>query len=907
MLMPVTASIVRVSALLGAFLFGTVSFAVPPRIAGYERFHAEQPDAAAGWLLVRELNCVACHAAEKELSASSKPAPILTDIGERARPEWLRQFLRDPLATKPGSTMPHLLGHLSESERNAQTEALVHFLVANGRVSDVLPDAGAAKRGMATFQRVGCAACHNPLVDNAPDLATSIPLPDLQRKYTATSLAAFLKDPLKVRPGGRMPALGLKDDEYRDIAHYFLKDIPFEPNVRYAAYHGRWDTLPDFSLFEPKFTGECGGFDLNVAKRTDNFAIRFETSFVVKQPGQHQFWLGSDDGSRLLIDCQEVVNVDGVHPHHEQMGKANLDVGVRQVVVEYFQGGGEWTLSLDVSGPGLKRQPLAGLATLKPDATETARTAFEVDPQLAEKGRDLFVTQGCASCHEFKLNDQALRAETKSIPLKDCDTSRGCLAANPGKSPNFDLSDAQRKAIVAALSSGPRTLTAEQTAHETLVTFNCYACHQRGEIGGVEAERNAFFETKIPEMGDEGRLAPSLTGVGDKLQAEWLKQLFNRGANDRQNYMQARMPRYGLKNVGHLVETFAAIDQKPDEFPPPEFPEPDYRIKAHGRQLVGAQALSCIKCHDFAEHPAQGIRAINLTTMTQRLRPDWLHRYLLNPQAYRPGTRMPSPWPFGQTTIKKVLGANVGLQIEAVALYLRDGDKAAIPVGLVREPIELVPDTKPVIYRNFIEGASARGIGVGYPGGVNIAWDANTMRLAMIWHGAFIDASRHWTGRGVGFEGPLGDHVLPLANGAPLATLPSLVDSWPANTPGEIGYRFLGYRLDPAGNPTFRYRWGETTVEDTILPEPIEGQQFPGLSRELKVSGSPPENAWFRAAVAKTIEPQGEGRYLIDGYWTLTVESTSEPTVRPSGEAKELLIPLGAGSSSQSVRLSYRW
>jgi hypothetical protein len=268
---------------------------------------------------------------------------------------------------------------------------------------------------------------------------------------------------------------------------------------------------------------------------------------------------------------------------------------------------------------------------------------------------------------------------------------------------------------------------------------------------------------------------------------------------------------------------------------------------------------------------------------------------------------MPSPWPFGQTTIKKVLGANVGLQIEAVALYLRDGDKAAIPVGLVREPIELVPDTKPVIYRNFIEGASARGIGVGYPGGVNIAWDANTMRLAMIWHGAFIDASRHWTGRGVGFEGPLGDHVLPLANGAPLATLPSLVDSWPANTPGEIGYRFLGYRLDPAGNPTFRYRWGETTVEDTILPEPIEGQQFPGLSRELKVSGSPPENAWFRAAVAKTIEPQGEGRYLIDGYWTLTVESTSEPTVRPSGEAKELLIPLGAGSSSQSVRLSYRW
>ncbi|MEZ6044515.1 MAG: hypothetical protein R3C11_02820 [Planctomycetaceae bacterium] len=98
----------------------------------------------------------------------------------------------------------------------------------------------------------------------------------------------------------------------------------------------------------------------------------------------------------------------------------------------------------------------------------------------------------------------------------------GCLAEKPGESvPDFHLSAAQRKDLsqqVTEIGNQPiPALTGEPLVTSTLTTFNCYACHERNNLGGPEGERDAFFLSTIPEMGDEGRRPPGLTGVGDKL------------------------------------------------------------------------------------------------------------------------------------------------------------------------------------------------------------------------------------------------------------------------------------------------------------------------------------------------------------------------------------------------------
>ena len=58
--------------------------------------------------------------------------------------------------------------------------------------------------------------------------------------------------------------------------------------------------------------------------------------------------------------------------------------------------------------------------------------------------------------------------------------------------------------------------------------------------------------------------------------------------------------------------------------------------------------------------------------------------------------------------------------------------------------------------RRSYQGIGKRGIGVGYPGGVNLAFDAEQMRLAMIWKGKFADPSGVWRGQGSGNVRPLG-------------------------------------------------------------------------------------------------------------------------------------------------------
>src|SRR5690606_15470359 len=197
------------------------------------------------------------------------------------------------------------------------------------------------------------------------------------------------------------------------------------------------------------------------------------------------------------------------------------------------------------------------------------------------------------------------------------------------------LTARQRESIAAALVDRPKESPSDaERIDETLMAFNCYACHERAGKGGVEPERNHLFVTSVPEMGDEGRIPPHLTGVGDKLRVEWLRHLLGNGASDR-TYMRTRMPSFGSENVGFLADAFAALDRR-DEVTIPAIDLPKHRIESVGRQLVGESALSCIKCHNVGNHAGTGIQAINLQTMTRRLRQDWFVRYMPDPQQYRP-------------------------------------------------------------------------------------------------------------------------------------------------------------------------------------------------------------------------------------------------------------------------------
>lgn len=182
-----------------------------------------------GRLLLDELRCDACHAG---IAPGLVPAaaPDLSEVGGRVDPAYLERFLADPAGTRPGTKMPGLLHVLPAGERAEAARALTHFLVD---LSTVTWAGGAALEdeigaGSDLFHTVGCVACHPPRrpasENRAPPAASAgaVDLSHVPAKYGLDSLAAFLFQPLRARPGGRMPDLWLTRAESRSIASFLI-------------------------------------------------------------------------------------------------------------------------------------------------------------------------------------------------------------------------------------------------------------------------------------------------------------------------------------------------------------------------------------------------------------------------------------------------------------------------------------------------------------------------------------------------------------------------------------------------------------------------------------------------------------------------------------------------------------
>jgi hypothetical protein len=369
--------------------------------------------------------------------------------------------------------------------------------------------------------------------------------------------------------------------------------------------------------------------------------------------------------------------------------------------------------------------------------------------------------------------------------------------------------------------------------------------------------------------------------------------------------MFTRMPGFGNPNVGVLVAMLENAD--PGE-PAPKIAvdTPPATVKNDARKLVGAGALACIKCHTFAGHKAEGVQGIDLTIMTQRLRKGWFHKYMIDPNKYRPGTRMPSGFPMGLTFYKNVLGGTAEKQIEGIWLFLADGAKAGLPPGTKKQLIPLVPIKEAIIYRNFIEGAGPRAIGVGYPEQAHLAFDANNLRLAMIWQGAFIDASRHWTDRGAGFEPPAGDNVLHFPKDVAFAVLEKPDEAWPTKSGRDLpDYHFNGYRVTKDERPTFLYTIHGVKIED--FPNAVVTKEIPGIRRTLTLTASAPvENLYFRAAAGSKIAALDNGWFQINE-WKMRIESDAAPQIRQSGGQMELLVPVRLKDGQGKIVQEFQW
>jgi len=120
--------------------------------------------------------------------------------------------------------------------------------------------------------------------------------------------------------------------------------------------------LPDFRSLRP-FGAICTeslgvterrgypGFP-GIRGRYEWFAIDFQGTFVVTEPGLFHFRLTSDDGTKLFIDGAQVIDNDGFHVTRTAESAVYLAAGPHGIAVPFWQGPGPLALILEVARPG---------------------------------------------------------------------------------------------------------------------------------------------------------------------------------------------------------------------------------------------------------------------------------------------------------------------------------------------------------------------------------------------------------------------------------------------------------------------------------------------------------------------------------------------------------------------------
>ncbi len=323
-------------------------------------------------------------------------------------------------------------------------------------------------------------------------------------------------------------------------------------------------------------------------------------------------------------------------------------------------------------------QLAAYLLTKAPAAKLTAK---EGD---AARGAGLIAAAGCLNCHAgMPATTQPPLAKVAAAGAKGC-LSDG--AAGRGRAPAYDLSGAERAALLEFMKSdvaaGLAADVPAEFATRNLRALNCAGCHNLdGRVSSwkkLDEECRQLRSLLPPKEHVEGEPVPdapvpALTWQGEKLRTAWMTEFIAGRVEDK--------PRWWLIGVmpgfTHHAPTLALGLGQQHGFGPkdPEDPKPDPARIAVGEKLLGMDGgFNCITCHDVGEKEATAVfeaPGINLALSAERLRKGHFHRWLLNPNRLDPETKMPKYADGdGMTQLTEHFNGKAEDQFEAIREYL---------------------------------------------------------------------------------------------------------------------------------------------------------------------------------------------------------------------------------------------
>jgi cbb3-type cytochrome oxidase cytochrome c subunit len=554
--------------------------------------------------------CYACHKTKGfETDHVRKPGPILTKIGAKLSPDWVKTWIRNPRAVKPATWMPRIWYNSNSSapadavRNEVEINAAVAYLFANTETHEFAvknPPGGDAKSGEQIVKSIGCQGCHlvgeGKREEAGPRRTFGQPLENIGNKTTYEWVFNWVRDPKHFSPGTYMPNLRLTDQQAADVATYLMTLKQSGGDAAKATYTQKDvdDTLLDYYK---------AALPLEDAKAA-----------VAKLDAR---------GKELDLG-QKVIGRYGCFSCHEIKGFEKTQ-----------------SIGTDLSEEGSKLVTRLDFAFIT-DIPHTSKIAWFRrklhNPREFDKGRVLQPLE---------------KLRMPNFDLSDVEVDRLVTA----------IMSFQRETQPAAAMPVRNARVDYRVAGRTLVhRQNCVGCHVIEGDGGDMVKLVAE-----PSLGP-----PMLTPEGARVQPEWL-YAFLRGPIPIRPWLSVRMPTFGFDDtkLNGVVDYFGAVSNTVGPFQTPESVHLTSAEEGAGKQLF--ELLKCQQCHVLGtipkDQPTANL-APDLRMAPERLQPDWILQWLKKPSDILPGTRMPAFWPDYPKSPYPPMGADGAAQVLAIRNHL---------------------------------------------------------------------------------------------------------------------------------------------------------------------------------------------------------------------------------------------
>jgi cbb3-type cytochrome oxidase cytochrome c subunit len=202
---------------------------------------------------------------------------------------------------------------------------------------------------------------------------------------------------------------------------------------------------------------------------------------------------------------------------------------------------------------------------------------------------------------------------------------------------------------------------------------------------------NATYNTDAKAQEAWGWLPPTLHGQGRKVQTDWLHR-FLLDPHQIRPAAVLRMPKFNMSSqeAQTLANYFAAVDGAAYPYAFDERTTESHLDRLEDERpnrlrdalnIVTEKTTYCVQCHFVGDYSPQGndpkAFAPQLERVHERLRPDYVHKWIGNPKRILPYTGMPQNFPPTKPADQKLFAGTSHQQLDAVVDLLMSFDRYA--------------------------------------------------------------------------------------------------------------------------------------------------------------------------------------------------------------------------------------